>query len=435
MDKNGYIFHPQESQILQEYRTRTKLLGDAANKNCSLLIDSLRPNDTGPFWFRIEIKDYDSFSYLNTKVSISVKREPDPIQLSVKDEMREKETVSASCSVSHSCPDSPPVFEWSHSGEALHLSQLNNGWWIATSVLTFHLTHADHGKLLQCNVTHKGGQTQSQHKTLQVKYAPMNVKVEYISDVGEGQTVGLTCSSYAHPPVSSYEWHNATGAQLYQGNLYVLPNVSRHVGELYCTAVNEVGRVTSSPVRLNVLYAPEINRESSCFSEADWVKCKCDVDSNPPSVVSFKLGDKILLGTTTDENGSYTIRGPRADFKAFEFVNCWANNTQGSANLSLHLHADDASWIIFIAAGAGGFLVLLLIAVGVFIKCRGRSGDTAALTMSTIMTEQAQENHKCATTKRNELYDDVPHSGIDADADNYYGNIGTDWDDPIYANV
>lgn len=83
----------------------------------------------------------------------------------------------------------------------------------------------------------------------------MNVKVEYVSDVREGQTVGLTCSSDAHPPASSYEWRNETGTWLYQGNLYVMPNVSRHLGALYCTAINEVGRVTSTPARLNVLCA------------------------------------------------------------------------------------------------------------------------------------------------------------------------------------
>lgn len=81
----------------------------------------------------------------------------------------------------------------------------------------------------------------------------MNVTIEYSSEVREGQTVDLTCSSDANPPASSYEWQNETGARLYQGNLYILPNISRHLGALYCTAINEEGRDTSSPIRLNVL--------------------------------------------------------------------------------------------------------------------------------------------------------------------------------------
>lgn len=84
--------------------------------------------------------------------------------------------------------------------------------------------------------------------------APVNVEVEYESDVKEGEAVRLNCSSDAHPRASIYEWHNETGARLYQGNVFMLPNVSRHhTGALYCTAINIVGRGKSSPVRLNVL--------------------------------------------------------------------------------------------------------------------------------------------------------------------------------------
>lgn len=72
MDKNGIIFHPRQSEMQQKYQTRTKLVGDAAHKNCSLMIDPIQPSDTGPFQFRIEINGYDNFSY-KEKVSISVK--------------------------------------------------------------------------------------------------------------------------------------------------------------------------------------------------------------------------------------------------------------------------------------------------------------------------------------------------------------------------
>lgn len=82
--------------------------------------------------------------------------------------------------------------------------------------------------------------------------APVNVQIGYKSDVKEGEAVQLKCTSDANP-ASVYTWHNESGAQLHKGNLYVLSNVSRHTGALYCAAINVVGKVKSSPTLINVL--------------------------------------------------------------------------------------------------------------------------------------------------------------------------------------
>lgn len=66
------IFHSVQSKIMQQYRNRTELLGDLSQKNCSLKIDPLQQNDQGPFSFRIEIANYDKFSYRKRTVSITM---------------------------------------------------------------------------------------------------------------------------------------------------------------------------------------------------------------------------------------------------------------------------------------------------------------------------------------------------------------------------
>lgn len=67
-----FIYHPVKSNIMQQYQNRTELVGDIMQKNCSLKIEPLQKSDTGPFYFRIEIANYDKFSYILKKVSIAM---------------------------------------------------------------------------------------------------------------------------------------------------------------------------------------------------------------------------------------------------------------------------------------------------------------------------------------------------------------------------
>lgn len=64
------IYHSVESKIMQTYWNRTELLGNLAQKNCSLKIDPLNDSDRGPFHFRVEIENLDKYSYRHYKVSI-----------------------------------------------------------------------------------------------------------------------------------------------------------------------------------------------------------------------------------------------------------------------------------------------------------------------------------------------------------------------------
>ncbi|XP_022617691.1 sialoadhesin-like [Seriola dumerili] len=428
------IYHPVESKIMQQYRSRTELLGDVTQRNCSLKIDPLQQTDQGPFYFRIEIADYNNFSFKENRVSISMTGKLN-MAVSVKEEVVEGQTEVASCSVFPSCPTSPPVFNWSHSGEQIQSPQFDDGQWKVTANLTFRPTYADHNKPLLCTVTYKGGRKQEAAKVLKVKHAPVNVKVEYKADVKEGEAVQLKCSSDAHPPASSYEWHNEKGAQLHRGNHYMLPNVSRHVGALYCTAINTEGRGKSSPVQLSVLYAPEIKTVSSCSSEGGMVKCMCIVESKPPCTLHFVLSDRVLPGTKVEKHGSVTIGTLQGEFGSSEFVLCLANNTEGNAKLTLSLPVTGKMQNLYIAITIGAVvaLVIVLVAVGFVIKCRGKSGDMPAQHLSAMTA--AEEISQYATTKRKEMdYDDIHIPGYH-DNDHVYGNMETDWDDAIYANM
>ncbi|XP_026040916.1 myelin-associated glycoprotein-like isoform X2 [Astatotilapia calliptera] len=430
---NQVICHSDASQTPAQFWSRTKLLGDLSKKNCSLMIDKLTRRDEGTFHFRIIMEAYTVFSYSKNKISVSVIDEPNPTDFSVQEEVKEGQTVSASCSVFHSCPTYPPSFHWSHSGEQHFQAQkLHDGQWKATSILMFRSNRTDHNKLLQCRVTYHGGKHQETSKTLKVQYAPVNVKVEYQS-VNEGETAHLKCSSDANP-VSSYEWHSETGALLNKGQTYTMSNVSRHsIESVYCTAVNEEGQDRSSTMKLNVLYPPDIRTSSKCFSEDDVVKCECIVESRPPSMVHFVLGDRVLQSTSIETVGSVTTGTLQTDFGSFKFVHCLANNTLGNANLTFLLPATDNMQNIFIASGAGVIVLIILIATGVgVVRKWGRSGETPTSDLGTMKAERPVELPRYAPTKRKEDRKDMSCSDIYAN-DHLYGN--TDCDESIYNNV
>ncbi|XP_026149251.1 myelin-associated glycoprotein isoform X2 [Mastacembelus armatus] len=422
-DTDQVIYHPQTSNIIENYRSRTELLGNLEQKNCSLKINSLQQSDQGSFYFRIEIGGHDKYTHSNHKVSITVDSEP-ALSITVKEELEEGQTVSASCSASHFYPACPPTITWTHSGQSQ--LQLHDAQWKST--LTFQPTPEDHNKALGCTVTYKDKQMKKASSSLKVKYAPVKVNVAYNRQVKEGQDVQLTCSSDANPPASTYTWTNATGAQLYQKNPYTLSNVSRHTGTIYCSAKNTVGQRKSSPVQLNVLYAPEI-KAASCSSEVDMVKCVCIVESNPPSKVHFNLLNRVLPSTSLKNDHHVTNATLLTKFEASEFIQCWANNTLGNAERKMPLSDKMMGVYIFIIAGACVILVILLIIVAVVKICR----RSPAPQMSDTQEGKTVEPPPFASTYRKEMDNEDKYSFVYGN-DQIYSNVGVE-DEAIYANM
>ncbi|XP_028985716.1 myelin-associated glycoprotein-like isoform X3 [Betta splendens] len=347
---NHVIYHSDPSKTVQEYKTRTELVGDITRKDCSLKIDPLQQSDQGPFHFRIEIEDYEKYSYKENHVSITIISESHP-SLSVTQEVVEGHNVTASCSVSHSCPSSPPEFTWSHAGVThLETRQLNDGQWNLTSTLTFVSTRDDHNKPVKCTVTYKGG-----------------LKGEKASSV------------------------------------------------------------------IKVKFPPEI-KTISCSSEGDDVRCVCIVESRPPSTVHFVLIDRVLPSTSTDVHGLATIGTLQAQSGSSESVRCVANNALGHVNAIFTLPSKDKKQnvLTFFIIGAGLSLVVILIAVVVARKCRGRREAVAMSQMSDAHEEKAVELPHAKSIEMD--YDDVHPPGIYSN-DHIYGNTESDEDEAIYANI
>lgn len=61
-----------EWKLPNEYNKRTEFVGKLQWHNCTMLLDGVRKTDVDPSYFRIEMPQYKSFSYINNTVSINV---------------------------------------------------------------------------------------------------------------------------------------------------------------------------------------------------------------------------------------------------------------------------------------------------------------------------------------------------------------------------
>lgn len=74
-DSYETVYYPVTSKISSAFQQRTSLWGDLSHRNCSLKINPLRRSDVGPFMFRIEIEDFNKYTFVHNKVSITIKGE------------------------------------------------------------------------------------------------------------------------------------------------------------------------------------------------------------------------------------------------------------------------------------------------------------------------------------------------------------------------
>uniref|UniRef100_A0A672LLF6 Si:dkey-238d18.5 n=1 Tax=Sinocyclocheilus grahami TaxID=75366 RepID=A0A672LLF6_SINGR len=221
------VYHTDTSKISDTFKGRTSLTGDLLQNDCSLKISSLSSSDTGPFLFRIEIKDLDNFSYGQNQTSVTVKETPEIPTVSVEEEMTSGKPVTATCAVSHSCPSDLPRVTWNYDGTHSSLSQPQNPSQLKLTsyTLTFTPSREDHNKHLMVSKP----------------------------SVKENDSVELTCSSDSNPPANSYQWFSSNGMLLGNKHTHKLERVSRHTRAISCTAINTLGKKSSGPQKINVL--------------------------------------------------------------------------------------------------------------------------------------------------------------------------------------
>ncbi|XP_028289325.1 sialoadhesin-like [Parambassis ranga] len=239
------------------------ITGNLSQKNCSTLFSNLTTSHTDTYFFRVNNGPYIATASCDP-LQITVKDSPwsPSIHISAGD-LKEKQSVSITCSALTPCPHSPPQLTWNlHPDSHSETEENTDGTFTTKLQQTITLSHTHDGYNISCSATYpvNGGRnkTAETQQTLSVSYAPRDTSAS-ISPSGllsAGIWVNLTCSSRAKPPISSFTWFKNTTdgpKKVHEGHMYSLEMTNMADIELhYCVATNALGDQTSSWVHLNV---------------------------------------------------------------------------------------------------------------------------------------------------------------------------------------
>ncbi|XP_036934687.1 sialoadhesin-like [Acanthopagrus latus] len=231
-----------------------KITGNLREKNCTTLFSTLITSYTNTYYFRIESNSFKATASCDP-LQITVKDSPRRPTIEISGDLKEKESVTITCSAFTPCPHSPPKLTWNLQQDSHNKTEENTDGNFTTKIQeTITLSEQHDGYNISCSATYpvnegKDVKTAEETKTLSVSYAPKNTSVSISASAGSW--VNLTCSSRAKPPVSSFSWFRTSKDGLMkvaEGRFYSF-NV-KDVGDYYCVATNDLGSQRSSEIHL-----------------------------------------------------------------------------------------------------------------------------------------------------------------------------------------
>ncbi|KAM6971599.1 sialic acid-binding Ig-like lectin 12 [Tautogolabrus adspersus] len=234
------------------------ITGNLSMKSCTTLISNMDTTYTGVYYFRIMNGPFRATAICDP-LQITVKDSPPRPTLIIPGDLKEKESVTITCSASTPCPHSPPKLTWNLKQDSLNNIEENTDGTFTTKIQEqITLTDKHDGYNITCSATYpvnegKDVKTAEETKTLTVSYPPKNTLASISPSglVSAGVHVNLTCSSRAKPPVSSFTWFRIISDEpmiVSEGELYSFN--ATEGGDYYCVAMNDLGNETSSRIYL-----------------------------------------------------------------------------------------------------------------------------------------------------------------------------------------
>ncbi|XP_058655132.1 uncharacterized protein LOC131554082 [Onychostoma macrolepis] len=169
--RGGYMFHTDPVDVLDNFKGRTRLLGNPDEQNCTVEMDNVQTHDNGPFCFRAE-RENEKYSFNNSCVFIIMRASPDkPVMSSLPEDIEPGTRVVVKCSVKHTCSSHPPEITWSvpTARETISHNHMGGGIWETVSAVTFIPTGYEEKDEILCTANFWGGKTQENTAFLSIR--------------------------------------------------------------------------------------------------------------------------------------------------------------------------------------------------------------------------------------------------------------------------
>ncbi|XP_049428400.1 hemicentin-2-like [Epinephelus fuscoguttatus] len=259
--KNGNLFHHPQRQEPQ------------------LILSSIQSSDSGEYYCKAVNELGRRTSYY---ISIDVKYAPQlpSVSVSPSADVKEGSSVTLTCSSDANPAANYTWYKRSTNPEHKYLSE-------ELQLVFSSIQSSDSGQYY-CTAENELGRRTSEFISIDVQYAPnaSSVSVSPSAEIVEGSSVTLTCSSDANP-AANYTWYkeNQTLSQGQEGIYHFTSISSEDSGSYNCKSENPYGQINSSPILIDVQYAPKLPSVSVSPSaeivEGSSVTLTCSSDANP----------------------------------------------------------------------------------------------------------------------------------------------------------
>ncbi|XP_036073277.1 B-cell receptor CD22-like [Oryzias melastigma] len=252
---NNVIFNSSKKENIYPM----KIIGNLRQKNCTTLFSNLTTKHTERYYFRIEDGEFKVVDRCNF-IEINIQDSPQSPSIEIPADLKEKTSVSITCSAPTPCPHSPPELTWNLQADSQRQTETNTDGSFTTKIQkTITLSDTHDGFTIRCSARYPVNEGQPKTaetlKTLNVSYAPKNtsVSISPSGSVSVGIWVNLTCSSRAKPAVINFIWFRRSkdgDQKVAEGESYSLN--ATEGGAYYCMATNDLGNQTSGKINLTV---------------------------------------------------------------------------------------------------------------------------------------------------------------------------------------